>query len=142
MEQDSITEGATDLRPAEAEQTTIVGVAFVSVYVDDFQTAYRFYSELLGLEKMYDMGENACFFKLGGDWGLYLEGGHPAQELPLKSSRSTFTLSVPSAGAMYRKLRDAGVRMVQEKPTDMGQGDFWFQIYDPSGNILEVLGGN
>jgi hypothetical protein len=33
------------------------------------------------------------------------------------------------------------VKIAQNEPMDMGQGDFWFQFYDPSGNILEVLGG-
>jgi predicted enzyme related to lactoylglutathione lyase len=121
--------------------TTITGVSFVSVYVDDFRAAFAFYSELLGLEKQYDMGENACFFKLGQDLGLYVEGGNTRGELKRDTARATFTFGVPSAGAMFEKLKSAGVKIAQNQPMDMGQGDFWFQFYDPSGNILEVLGG-
>lgn len=126
---------------ASPDTSAITGIAFVSVYVDDFQAAYAFYADLLGLEKQYDMGSNSCFFKLGTDWGLYLEGGNNAQEVTPKSVRGTFTLSVPSAGALFTKLSEAGVSIIQQKPMDMGQGDFWFQFRDPSGNIIEALGG-
>lgn len=125
---------------APSTQSTITGIAFVSAYVDDYQTAYAFYADLLGLEKQYDMGTASCFFKLGSDLGLYLEGGNSAQEVTAKSVRGAFTLSVPSAGAFFTKLSEAGVSIVQEKPMDMGQGDFWFQFRDPSGNIIEALG--
>jgi predicted enzyme related to lactoylglutathione lyase len=123
------------------DATQITGVPFVSAYVDDFATAFAFYSEVLGLEKQYDMGEHACFFKLGGDWGLYLEGDNTRQDVLRDTARATFTLGVQSAHAMFDKLTEAGVKIVHNEPMDMGQGDFWFQFYDPSGNILEILGG-
>jgi len=131
--------------PAATEQgissrSAITGISFVSVYVDDYQTCYPFYADLLGLKKKYDMGANACFFEIGSEWGLYLEGGNDPREITPKSSRSSFTLSVPSAGELYSRLKESGIKMVQAEPMDMGQGDFWFQFYDPSGNILEALG--
>jgi predicted enzyme related to lactoylglutathione lyase len=125
----------------DTDITKITGVSFVSVYVDDFQVAFAFYSELLGLEQQYDMGENACFFRLGQDSGLYVEGGNSRTEVRRDTARATFTFGVASAGAMFEKLKSAGVKIAQNQPMDMGQGDFWFQFYDPSGNILEVLGG-
>jgi predicted enzyme related to lactoylglutathione lyase len=133
-------ESEVDTLP-DTDTTKITGVSFVSVYVDDFRAAFAFYSELLGLEQQYDMGENACFFRLGHDSGLYVEGGNSRAELKRDTARATFTFGVPSAGAMFDKLKSAGVKIAQSQPMDMGQGDFWFQFYDPSGNILEVLGG-
>lgn len=126
---------------ATSSQSAITGIAFVSAYVDDYQAAYAFYADLLGLEKQFDMGPDSCFFKLGSDLGLYLEGGNNAQEVTPKSVRGAFTLSVPSAGALFAKLSEAGVPIIQQKPMDMSQGNFWFQFRDPSGNILEALGG-
>jgi predicted enzyme related to lactoylglutathione lyase len=117
------------------------GLAFVSAYVDDFDKAFTFYSGVLGLEKQYDMGPKACFFKLGKDWGLYLEGGSTLRATDPKSSRASFTLSVDSAGAFFQRLKEAGVETIQAEPMDMGQGDYWFQFRDSSGNILEALGG-
>lgn len=137
---DTQPENQTAAEQVEVSPSAITGVSFVSVYVDNYQASYVFYAELLGLKKKYDMGANSCFFELGGDSGLYLEGGHEARGTTPKSSRSSFTLSVPSAGELYRKLKKAGVTMVQTEPMDMSQGDFWFQFYDPSGNIIEALG--
>ena len=58
------------------ETPSITALAFVSAYVDDFNKAYEFYTNLLGLTKKYDMGDEACFFGIGEHHGLYLEGGH------------------------------------------------------------------
>ena len=116
-------------------------MAFVSSYVADFPAAYRFYSDVLGLEKEFDMGSAACFFKLGADSGLYLQGGNTPAPVDEKSIRSSFTLKVASASAFYAKLQEAGVRFVQNEPMNMGSDNYWFQFYDPAGNILEVLGG-
>lgn len=121
--------------------TAITGIPFVSVYVGDYAEAFTFYHEVLGLEKQMDMGEKACFFRLGADLGLYLEGGNDPVEVKRDSTRSTFTLGVESASAMYDKLKAAGARMIHVAPMDMGEGGFWFQFCDPSGNILEILGG-
>jgi predicted enzyme related to lactoylglutathione lyase len=121
--------------------STIEAISFVSAYVDDYERAYRFYSETLGLEKSFDMSESSCFFKLGADGGLYLEGGNAAIEMYSKSVRSAFTLKVGSASALFRKLRDAGTEMIHTAPEHMGNEHYWFQFRDPAGNILEALGG-
>jgi predicted enzyme related to lactoylglutathione lyase len=86
-------ESEVDTLP-ETDATTIIGIPFVSVYVDDFHVAFAFYSDLLGLEKQYDMGENACFFRLGPDSGLYVEGGNSRAEERRDTARATFTLGV------------------------------------------------
>jgi predicted enzyme related to lactoylglutathione lyase len=133
--------------PATAETTTadrtaITGIPFACVYVDDLGTACAFYGDLLGLEKQSDMGPDACFFRVGADSGLYLEGKNNAAEIRRDSVRAAFALSVPSASALYAKLESAGTRFVHSAPMDMGQDYYWFQFYDPAGNIIEVLGGN
>jgi predicted enzyme related to lactoylglutathione lyase len=126
---------------APALGADVTGIAFASVYVDDFEKAYAFYSETIGLEKQYDMGVNACFFKVGAESGLYVEGGNHPLPINPKSVRSAFTLQVGSTSAFYHRLREAGVKIVQTGPTDMGGEMFWFQFYDPAGNIVEALGG-
>ncbi len=119
----------------------ITGVAFVACYVSNFQAAYEFYADLLGLEKLYDMGPGACYFKISEGVGLYLEGNRTPTEVTPASTRSSFGLSVPSAAALHATLVAAGVRCVHAAPVDMGSGMFWFQFHDPSGNIIEALGG-
>ena len=118
----------------------IKGVAFASVYVDDFLTAYEFYTEVLGLAKLYDMGTEACFFGLSDDTGLYLQGGRAPAEYAAHTMRSAFVFAVDSAGATYDRLREAGVQFIHDRPQHMGGDNYWFQFYDPSGNVLEALG--
>ncbi len=123
------------------DQTEIKGVAFISVYTDDFKKTFKFYSEVLGLKKQFDMGDMACFFAVPDDTGLYLQGGNTHVEFTPETMRTAFVLSVPSASAMWKKLEAEGIKFIHEEPIDMGAGDFWFQFYDPAGNILEILGG-
>jgi len=119
----------------------VKGLAFASVYVDDFRRAFEFYAGTLGLEKEYDMGSEACFFKLPDNTGLYLQGRNKPASYDADTMRTAFVFTVESAAATYERLRAAGVRFIQNEPRHMGGEQYWFQFYDPSGNILEVLGG-
>jgi predicted enzyme related to lactoylglutathione lyase len=119
----------------------VKGLAFASVYVDDFEKAYHFYAEVLGLEKEYDMGSAACFFKLPDNTGLYLQGKNKTASYAEDTMRAGFVFSVESAAATYERLKLAGVRFIHAEPKHMGGDNYWFQFYDPAGNILEVLGG-
>lgn len=125
-----------------SDLTKVTGTAFLSVYVDDFQKAFAFYHDVLGLKKQFDMGENACFFGLDDDleFGLYLQGGNKTSSYNEDTQRASFVLSVPSAGKLYEKLSELGIRMIQSEPIQMSEKDFWFQCYDPCGNIIEFLG--
>ena len=87
------------------------------------------------------MGSAACFFKLPDNTGLYLQGKNKAASYSEDTMRAAFVLSVESAGATCERLKAAGVRFIQNEPRHMGGEQYWFQFYDPAGNILEVLGG-
>jgi len=119
----------------------VKGLAFASVYVDDFERAYEFYNGVLGLEKEYDMGSAACFFKLPDNTGLYLQGKNKTATYGADTMRTAFVFSVESAAATCERLKSAGVKFIQAEPLNMGGEQYWFQFYDPAGNILEVLGG-
>jgi len=119
----------------------VKGLAFASVYADDFERAYGFYSGVLGLEKEYDMGTAACYFKLPDNTGLYLQGKNKTASYQPDTLRTAFVFSVESAGATFERLKAAGVRFIQTEPMDMGGEQYWFQFFDPAGNILEALGG-
>lgn len=122
--------------------TSITGLGFVIVYVDDFDAAFEFYSEVLGLEKTFEPDSDSCFFAIGAiQYGLLLRGGLKSAKASPKSARASFVLMVESARKMYQKLRLNGVEMLHDEPMDMGEGDYWFQFRDPAGNVLEVLGG-
>ena len=54
--------------------------------------------------------------------------------------RPAFVFSVVSASELYERLKQAGVRFVHDEPMHMGGDNYWFQFYDPAGNIIEALG--
>ncbi len=119
----------------------VKGLAFASVYVDDFARASQSCATVLGLEKEYDMGSAACFFKLADNTGLYLQGKNKPASYADDMMRAAFVFSVESAAATYERLKAAGVRFVHPEPKHMGGEQYWFQFYAPAGNILEALGG-
>jgi predicted enzyme related to lactoylglutathione lyase len=120
----------------------ITGIMSGNIYATDYRVAQKFYGEVLGLERGVDMDEQACFFQVGANkFGIYLEGGAKAALIDEETSRASFTFEVESASALYARLQAAGVHFVQTEPRDMTKGHYWFQFYDPSGNILEAIGG-
>ncbi len=118
----------------------VKGIAFGSVYVDDYEAAAAFYGGVLGLEKLHDMGSQACFYGLDDDTGLYLQGGNRRAEYDKDTMRVAFVFAVESASATHDRLKRAGVKFVHEEPVAMGGDNYWFQFYDPAGNLLEALG--
>jgi predicted enzyme related to lactoylglutathione lyase len=123
------------------DNTKIKSIGMGSVYAVDYKASYVFYNGLLGLHDVMPMGDNACYFRLSEQQGLYLAGSHKPSAGDYETTRTTFTLDIGSAGAMYEKLNKAGIKIVQTEPVEMGPDMFWFQCYDPSGNIVEFLGG-
>jgi hypothetical protein len=50
-------------------------------------------------------------------------------------------LGVDSVGSLLKQFKAEGVKTFQDEPVEMQPGTFWLQLFDPAGNILEVLGG-
>ena len=60
---------------------------------------------------------------------------------PKNEIRTTFCFGVDSAFKMMAHLREAGVELFFEEPMQMNEDTYWFEAVDPSGNIIEFLGG-
>jgi len=124
------------------DKTKFIGIAFATIYVDDYRKNLDFYTRTLGLEKSFDMTESSCFLKLSDEkFGLYLEGGNEPSKIDINKTRSSVVFTVTSAFILFDKLKAHNVDILHSAPQDMGEGDFWFMFKDPAGNILEVLGG-
>ncbi len=119
--------------------TKIKSITMGSVYTDDFKKAYEFYSGVLGLEGQ--PGENSSFFQISKEQAIYVEGGYNPQPESEKPVCCAITFKVESVLDMMKKLREAGVKIIQPEPVQMAENIFWLQCYDPSGNIVEFLGG-
>ncbi len=122
-------------------QTTIIGIDMVSIYADDYPASFLFYNGLLGLTDYSPMGEFACYFRLPDERGMYLVGRRTRAPRPKSEIRTTFCFAVVSASALLEKLRTAGIKCLCDEPMDMGSNNYWFEVVDPSGNIIEFVGG-
>ena len=123
------------------DTTDITGIAMGNIYTNDYDKAYEFYVVTLGLGSTYQMGENSCYLKINDKSGIYIEGGYEKSTSDTHRSCSSFSLNVDSAAAMFGKLKKAGVELFHEAPLKMDENVYWFQCYDPVGNLLEFLGG-
>lgn len=116
------------------------GFAFNLVYVDELQPALDFYTRHFGFEAKRTMKDGSVWGK-SGEISLWIGGGYEKQPQREKSTRSSIMYSVPSSGALFAQLKADNVATIQSEPMHMGDGEYWFQFFDPAGNILEVLGG-
>jgi predicted enzyme related to lactoylglutathione lyase len=117
-------------------------VTAVAVYVTDKERAKSFYTEVLGFEVAVDLGPELCFLRSkSGKIDVYLEGGMKPAAVDRSSSRLSFFLRTEEpARETHAKLREAGVKLLQDAPEAVDERTACFQAVDPDGNILEVCG--
>ena len=122
-------------------------INLTSVFVDDQEQALRFYTEVLGFVKQYDVpvGEDRWLTLVSAEdpegTALLLEpSGHPAVK-PFKEALVAdgipFTsFAVDDVRAEYERLRGLGVRFAQE-PTAMGP--VITAVFDDTcGNLIQI----
>jgi predicted enzyme related to lactoylglutathione lyase len=116
----------------------ITGLATAGVQVENYKEGLCFYETYLGFEKKQDMGDEACWGKIG-DMGLYIEGGAKPKATEIPDSRITLILSTENITTFFDKLKKLGVTLDEDLKPLTG-GKFWFRFRDSSGNILEAAG--
>jgi len=119
----------------------VTDVPIVCVYVDDIEAAKEFYENLLGLKDPSRMGPEAWVYSLTDTVGLYLEGGNRRSETNKDMTRASFILRTPSAFSLFTRMKGAGVRLLHDNPSPLGDNNHWFLVADPAGNIIEIIGG-
>lgn len=123
------------------ESIKITSISMGSVYAEDYHDSFKFYNGVLGLDDYSPMGDKACYFNIGNEQGMYLEGGYKPADSGLRSSKVSFTFQVGSTSKMFARLKKHGVPTIQKEPMKMNDSMYWFQCFDPSGHIVEFLGG-
>lgn len=123
-----------------SDSSAVTGISFISCYVDDFNAALPFHTDILGLKDSRPMGSSSCFFRLPDGHGLYLIGGSAPAAIQTREVRSAIAFEVGSVGALVEKLQGAGAELLLDEPMRMNETTWWIQFRDPAGNLLEAMG--
>jgi len=119
----------------------IKGIGIGCIYATDYNESLQFYKDIIGLENFSSMNDHSCYFSLNDTQGIYLIGGCTALERGNKHTGCTLAFDVDSVTEIFQKLKDNSITVVHDEPIAMNDTTYWFQAKDPSGNIIEFLGG-
>ena len=109
----------------------------IAVAVADLEQSQKFYGEMLGLPKVFDVPGQLAFFDLSGIW-LMLSA---ANEKEPAQPGSVLYFAVADIQAAHAQLRERGVSFVDEphKIADMGMYELWMSFFrDPDGTLLAI----
>jgi catechol 2,3-dioxygenase-like lactoylglutathione lyase family enzyme len=117
-------------------------LAYVRVFVSDFERAVRFYTETLGMKPGFRSDEMRwCQFETG-EAKLAIEGSDPDDDPDEAEPGTRFaavSLQVDDVQAVYAELVAKGVEFLGP-PERMEWGGTLAHFKDPDGNVLTLLG--
>ena len=119
------------------------GIAAVTLFVEDLESAKRFYQDVFDLPVFYE-DTNSAVFKFG-DTLINLLRATEAPGLiapapvapPAAGARFQFTLGVQDVDATCERLRERGVELLNG-PMDRPWGIRTASFRDPGGHIWEI----
>ena len=119
------------------KQVRATGFNHVSISVDNLEESVRFYSEILGIEKIptFNLASPAQFLRVG-DLQLHLvQRRVPAPDF------HHFALNVDNFEAIYLKAEEFNLwddKGLFPRLREMPDGAVQMYIRDPSGNLIEI----
>ncbi|MCJ8345152.1 VOC family protein [bacterium] len=117
---------------------------FSLIYAEDFEKTKSFYEKHFGFKESFEMNDTDLgpqTWGMTGEVGMWIGGGYKRSNQEECSTRSGVMFGVDSAFTLLEELNKDQVKILQEEPVEMQPGVFWFQFEDPSGNLIEILGG-
>lgn len=117
--------------------TALNALGQVALYVDDVDAADAFYTDVLGLRRLYRYGDLA-FFDCAGV-RLLLSSPEPGRFV---AGGPTLYFRVADLALAVADLKTRGVRFVQEsgRVAEMDDHDLWMAFFeDPAGNTLGLM---
>jgi len=121
----------------------------VRLLVKDYRKCFNFYTQQLGLEAAWDVGECYASFKVAdGIEGLAIFSsdmmaeavGNAGKSQPVGfREKAMVVFEVANVDESYRELSDKGLKFI-DQPTDMpGWGMRVVHLYDPEENLIELF---
>lgn len=116
----------------------IDSIRAVGIYVNELSKSVGFYKTILGFDLVTEIPPAIAIMKCA-NINLYLESGYEPDQNQKDKARVSifFETSTPSQNA-FDMLKSNGVKILQEKPEQLGDDVWWFQFCDPDGNIIEL----
>jgi len=117
-----------------------VSVGLVKIPVGDFERATAWYREGLGLEEQFAVPEYGWAQYATGNLPLclYAEGMGGGAGTP--GGDAGIHLAVSDPAALHARLAERGLSGLGELHTS-DEGTTFFEVTDPEGNLLKVVGG-
>ena len=119
------------------------GIAAITLFVEDLESAKRFYEDVFDLPVFFE-DENSSVFKFGDTLVNLLRMSEapgliaPAPVATAEAgARSQFTLGVDDVDATCERLREQGVELLNG-PIDRPWGIRTASFRDPGGHIWEI----
>ena len=112
------------------------------LYAEDLEAAERFYTDVLGLERITRVADRHVFFRCGGRVFLVfnpnetLEGGMVPGHGATGPGHACFAVTEGELAGWREHLRARGVDVEQEKEWPGGGRSIYFR--DPAGNSIEL----
>jgi catechol 2,3-dioxygenase-like lactoylglutathione lyase family enzyme len=111
-------------------------LASVRIFVADLPAAVKFYSEVVGLRKIWDEPDVAIF---GEDPVIVVEApGRHGDDEGLVGRFTGIAFATEDADTLHAELTQAGVR-THGKPERQHWGGIFLHADDPSGNTITFL---
>jgi lactoylglutathione lyase len=119
------------------------GIAAITLFVEDLESAKKFYQDVFELPVFYEDGNSAVF--RFGETLINLLRTSEAPDLiapapvaaPAAGARFQFTLGVENVDATCERLRESGVELLNG-PMDRPWGIRTASFRDPGGHIWEI----
>ena len=124
--------------------TKVLGYKFALLYADKLSPTQKFYEKYFGFEKTAEFRPGEIYGK-AGDIEMWIQEGYTKPNVEVDQNngptRVSVMFNVESVSALYEALRKNGERILLDEPQEMMPGTFFLKFTDPSGNIIDVLGG-
>jgi predicted enzyme related to lactoylglutathione lyase len=109
------------------------------IYSHDLKKSIDFYKKYFGFEIERDLGQLSVYGK-AGNVNLWIIGGFKYCSTQGDTSHTSVVYYVEDIFLLFKKFKLDDVSTVQKEPVKMPNEMYWFQAFDPSGNILELVG--
>lgn len=116
----------------------VQGFNVAAIYCDDLDASVRFYTDVLGFEKLAEIGGGV---QLGGAHGidLYLQGGYARDARDYDSAKVSLCFNTTSVKTAERRARELNVPVTFDYK-EVAPNYAMLCVADPSGNQIMFMG--